>query len=120
MKVAIVGSRNYSDYSFFKQKVDEILKWPKILDDEGFTIISGGARGVDQLAKIYAMEKGYPFEEYKPDYVIFGEKAPLIRNRQIVEECDMVIAFPTKESRGTWHVINLARKAGKTVVVIKV
>jgi len=115
MKVAIVGSRNFTDYSFFKQRVDELINK---LEDKNITIISGGARGVDQLAKVYAMEKGYPYEEYKPDYVVFGKKAPLIRNRQIVEESDLVIAFPTKESRGTWHVINLARKAGKVVVVV--
>ena len=56
MKLAIVGSREFTDYNFVR---DQILQY---LDDTGKTIdsieciISGGARGVDKLGEKFAYE----------------------------------------------------------------
>lgn len=68
-------------------------------------IISGGARGVDTLARAAAQQLGLDFIEIKPNYEIFGNTAPLVRNDEIVRKADLVLAFWDMQSRGTAYVI---------------
>ena len=58
-----------------------------------------------------------PLMEFIPDYAKYGKLAPLLRNRQIVKEATMVIAFPSSESRGTFHSISEALKMHKPLVI---
>ncbi len=114
MKVGIVGSRNFSDYPKFKQLVVQWLKKNGI-KPENLIVVSGGAKGVDKLAERFALEetKNKPII-FLPQYSLFSakeqRKAPLARNQQIVNESERIIAFPTKDSTGTYHTINLAKK----------
>ena len=56
MKLAIVGSRNLT-----VENLDAYLP-------EGVTeIVSGGARGVDACARMYAQAHGIPITEFLPD-----------------------------------------------------
>jgi len=108
-KIAIVGSRKYNDYhkvekEFFKLLSD--LGRPK----ENILIISGGAKGVDTIAQQIAKNHGIPILIFYPNYSKYGKKAPLIRNIQIIEHSDFILAFPTKDSRGTRFVIKEAEK----------
>ncbi len=106
MKIAVVGSRDFDDYEFLK----------KILDYHPCTkIISGGAPGADTLAKQYSAEKGIPMKEFPANWDVYGKSAGYIRNKQIVEVSDEVVAFWNKKSRGTKHTIDLANDANKPV-----
>lgn len=108
MKLAVVGSRTFSDYAFMK----------KILEFHSCTqIISGGAKGADSLAKQYAGEKGIPIKEFLPNWDKDGKAAGFIRNKQIVDSCDELVAFWDKKSRGTKHSIDLAETASKPVSI---
>ena len=62
-KVAIVGSRKYTN----KQRIKEfIFKLKKRHGDE-VTIVSGGCKdGADKYAKKYALELDVQYEEYPP------------------------------------------------------
>lgn len=103
MNVAIIGSRNLN---------------PKInLTFTPTSIISGGAKGVDQAAKHYARANNIVFVEYLPDYKKHGRGAPLIRNKQIIDEADRVVAFWDGKSRGTLFGIEYAKKRNKPVEV---
>lgn len=47
-------------------------------------------------------------------------KPPLVRNKDIVDECDTLLACPEGPEvirSGTWSTIRYARKLGKTVVI---
>jgi len=110
MKLAVTGSRSFKDYESMKSI---LVKW-KIEE-----IISGGARGADTLAERFADEHKIKKVIFKPDYAKYGKKAPLMRNRQIVDYVDRVIAFWDGESRGTKYTIDYARKNGKKVDVIQ-
>lgn len=102
MKVAIVGSRNV-------HKMDKAFIFNR-LPDACTAIISGGAAGVDSMAEQIAREKNIPFVAYKPNYQKHGKKAPLIRNLQIIENADLVLAFWDFQSKGTAHTIVLCLK----------
>ncbi len=76
-------------------------------------IVSGGARGIDRCAADYARRHSLQLIEFLPDYEQYGRRAPLIRNMDIVRECDMLIAFWDGKSRGTKFTLNEAKKQGK-------
>lgn len=117
MKVAIVGYRNFKDYQFFEKKVNEILACNDIAPCE---IVSGGAEGVDTLAEIYAHEYTIPLTVFPAEWNKYGRSAGPKRNKLIVDRADVVIAFLSKESKGTVSTINLAKKANKKVFVVDV
>lgn len=78
-------------------------------------IIQGGASGADELARIWALERGIPVETYAADWKRQGRAAGPIRNGVMLAESrpDGVVAFPG--GRGTADCIRQAEAAGLTV-----
>ena len=109
MKLAIVGSRTFNDYPFL---VQEVLK---INDIE--KIISGGARGADSLAIYYAQQNNIQFRVFLANWGQFGKKAGFIRNVEIVDYSDVILAFWDGQSKGTQHTIKLAGACKKPVFI---
>ena len=111
MKVAIVGSRDVdlSQLDWLDQQVPP--------DCDGF--VSGGARGVDQMAVHLADKRGVPCWEYLPDYARYGRGAPLVRNREIVKQADLVLAVWDGKSRGTRYVMDQCKKPGTALRVFR-
>lgn len=108
MKVAIVGSRGIASADI-----------GRLLPPNTTEIISGGAKGVDTLAQLYAREHEIPVRVFLPDYKRYGRAAPLKRNEQIAQACDLLIALWDGASRGTAHIIAFTEKLGKPVCVYR-
>jgi len=85
----------------------------------GCTVISGGARGVDHVAETAARVRGLEMLVFVPDWHRHGRSAGIIRNRMIVEACDVVAAFWDGESRGTKSTIDIAKSLDKPVRVVQ-
>lgn len=116
MKLAIVGTRNPGvSYAEWEQ-----ILLSKISIEEVEMIVSGGAKGVDTFAKIFAGRHHILIMEFLPEYSKFGRNATLRRNTQIVREASVVVAFPSPESRGTFHSIKEAQRLGKRLFVITI
>lgn len=107
MKTAVIGSRGITD-------VDIGAYLPEGTDE----IVSGGAKGVDTLAREYAESHGIKLTEFLPDYAKYKRGAPLKRNEQIIEYADVILAFWDGQSKGTKFVIDKAEKCGKEVRII--
>ena len=73
-------------------------------------IVSGGAKGIDTCAKIYAKQKHIKLTEFLPDYARYGRGAPIRRNKTIADYSDEVIAFWDGSSKGTKSVIDYCKK----------
>jgi hypothetical protein len=116
-KIAIIGSRTLSDYNLIEEKVKAFIE---VCNCSRFEIVSGGAKGVDSLAKIFAQKYNYKLVEFLPDYKTHGRSAPLRRNKQIVDYADIVFAFQSNQSKGTQSVIDYARNKFKSVRVFQV
>ncbi|MDY3990133.1 MAG: SLOG family protein [Massilioclostridium sp.] len=110
MRVAVVGSRQCGDLDFLKIKQN--------LPEDCTEIVSGGAHGVDTLAKKCAEEYGYRYTEFLPDYATHGRTAPLVRNRLIVDHSDFVLAFWDYKSNGTRSTLAYALEQDKPVKII--
>ena len=106
MKIAIIGSRG----------IDRI-DLSRYIPDETSKIVSGGAKGVDTLAREYAREHKIKLTEFLPKYKIYGRGAPLRRNIEIIEYADIILAFWDGKSRGTKYVIENCRKRNIPIIV---
>ena len=113
MFVAIIGSRDFTNYEYLKYKCDQILNQSK-----GITIISGGARGTDRMAERYATEKNLPIVIMKADWIQNGKSAGMIRNRLMLKVATHVIAFWDYQSPGTKHMIESAKRLKKQTRII--
>ena len=132
--LGIVGSRNFTNKKEFTHHIE---KWIK--DHNGGKqpdiIVSGGAKGADALAKQYAttysscedtigslaaesQSDTIKYEEFPADWKKYGPAAGPKRNTQIVERCTHILAFPSREGRGTQDTIRKARKKGISVTTI--
>lgn len=80
MKIAIAGSRN-PDIAY---KEWEELLLSKINVESISLIVSGGAKGIDTFAKLFAGRHNIPLMEFLPDYANYGQNATLRRNTQTV------------------------------------
>lgn len=98
MKLAIIGSRGFTDYDFLKKNVTHFLKRNSLVCTH---IVSRGAKGADTLASQYATEQQLEMIVFKPDWKRFGKRAGFIRNTTIIENADVVIAFWDGSSNGT-------------------
>lgn len=110
MKVAVVGSRRASGYS-----VEQIISHLPPATSE---LVSGGAAGIDTMAEEAAKRLDLPIKIFYPDYQVNGRLAPLIRNSQIVEYADFVLAFWDHKSRGTANTLSRCVQANKPFRII--
>jgi len=113
MKLAVVGSRTFTDYQLFYEVLDSILE----VHGGMIELISGGAKGADSLAKRYADDAGIGIKIFAAHWDEFGKGAGMIRNTDIVNECDQLLAFWDGKSRGTLDSITKAVQAKKFVMV---
>ncbi len=112
MKVAIVGSINFTNYELVKKYLDSIK-----INEIATYIISGGAKGVDTLAQRYAKENGIEMLVFKAEWDKYGKSAGFVRNEKMIRNSDIVIAIWDGVSRGTKNSINWASKLKKPLYV---
>lgn len=110
-KVIIAGSRDFADYNLLAQRCDHLLSQVT----EPIEVVSGTARGADRLGELYANARGYSLVKFPAQWSKFGRSAGPIRNRQMAEYANALIAFPLGKSFGTRNMITTAKKLGLSV-----
>ena len=108
MKLIVAGSRNFKDYEFVKNAIDNLPFKP----DE---IVSGNASGVDQSGEKYAKEKGIDLVIFPANWTKHGKSGGCLRNERMINYADALLVIWDGESRGTQHMISLAIDAGLKV-----
>ena len=114
MKIAIIGSREFNDYSLLEETMTELstTNFPPT------HIVSGGAKGADTLGEKWANENNIETIIFLPDWSKYGKQAGFIRNVDIIKNSDFIVAFWDGESKGTLHSINLTEKQNKPIKII--
>lgn len=110
MKIIVAGGRDFADY--------ELVCWYLDKVPFEFSIVCGMAKGADALGKRYAEEHSKVIHKFPADWDTHGKSAGYIRNKQMAEFSDALLAFWNKESKGTKHMIDLANKNNLKVKVV--
>ncbi len=110
-RVLVCGSRDWRDPTPIRRALAELqAAWGS------FEVVEGGARGADTLARQAAQDLGLMVREFPANWRRYGKAAGMIRNQAMLDyllEADqrLVLAFPLSQSRGTRHMVAIARAA---------
>ena len=115
-KIVVCGCRDFDDYLMLSKELDSYFA---NLRHYSITIVSGGANGADKLGERYARERGLKVEVHAALWEQFGKSAGVIRNQEMADISDAVIAFWDGESRGTKNMIECAKQANIPCKVIQ-
>jgi hypothetical protein len=112
VKVIIAGSRDFVDGRLLSDTLAGF-------DGEITEVFSGTAYGADQLGENWANDYGIPVHRFPPQWHLHGRAAGPLRNQQMVDLADALVAFKTHDdSRGTNDVVDRARKKGIPTIVV--
>jgi len=113
MKVIIAGSRTITDENI----VREALGKAGLSAQDITEVVSGGAKGVDLLGKKIAEYHAIPIKKFPADWDKHGKAAGAIRNSQMAQYADMLVAVWDGESKGTKDMIRKIRNMMKEYYV---
>lgn len=108
MKIAIVGSRTFDNYATLENWILSHVAVESIS-----LVISGGASGADTLGEQFAKKYNIPTKVIRPDWATYGKSAGIVRNAEIVKECEACFIFWDGLSRGTKSNIDLCQRYEK-------
>lgn len=115
MRAIIAGSRGVTDYNLVCEAVHLSQIIPTV-------VVSGTCHGVDKLGERYGDEHGIPVDRYPAKWRVNGlfiKSAGYIRNKEMAENADALIAIWDGVSPGTRSMIEIARRKGLIVYVYK-
>lgn len=112
-KVIIAGSRDFNDYDRLAERMDFYLQ-----NQSAVEIVSGTARGADKLGENYAAESRLPVARFPAKWDLYGRSAGYKRNAVMADYADALVAFWDGASRGTKHMINLAKEKNLKVRIV--
>lgn len=108
MKTIIAGSRGITDYDIVLDAM-RLARQKKIVPT---VVVSGAARGVDKLGERWGHERGLEVVQFPAIWKMFGKGAGRVRNAQMARYSDALVAVWDGQSRGTKHMIEVARLQG--------
>lgn len=91
MKILITGGRDYSN----REYVDQVLNEMYIKHKNEFSLVLGGASGVDTFAQDWACFMKVNHHVFYADWRRYGKRAGFLRNKVMAnQKPDMAVAFP--------------------------
>lgn len=122
-RIIIAGSRGFSDYEMMSETIIQYCKDKDLLPSD-VEIIEGGAKGADDYGKRFALKYKLIKHTQMPADWSIGKQAGYIRNCDMADyahqfDGGVLFAFWDGKSKGTNHMINIAKRKGMEVHVIK-
>ena len=114
MRLIIAGSRGFNDPELMERKLENILS-----DKVPECVVSGTARGADRLGENWALDHDIHVVQMPANWEEDGKAAGYRRNERMATYATHLVAFHDGESRGTQHMINLARREGLEVRIVR-
>ncbi len=123
-RVIIAGTREFNDLPLLFSIMDDYRRIAQETGhDADYEVVCGGARGADTIGAVWAQSNKLPIKHFPAHWNLYGKRAGYIRNEEMAEYAaemnGMLVAFWDEKSKGTEHMINLAKEYGLEVRIIK-
>ena len=123
MRIIIAGSRAIGRISQRRWNYEQLAELvEQAVAQSGLSItdvISGSAGGPDRAGEQWAAKHNIPITVFKPNWKL-GRGAGLIRNREMVEHAEALIALFDGQSPGTQDTIDKMLRKGRQVFLLTV
>ncbi|HEX7324268.1 MAG TPA: SLOG family protein [Rhodanobacteraceae bacterium] len=113
--VIVAGSRAFNDFDFLHHALQHLLARLPVV-----TIVSGAARGADQLGERYARQCGIDLIRVPADWNAYGKAVGMLRNQRMSWSASHLVAFWDSTSPGTRNMIDTATRDGLAVRVVRI
>lgn len=80
-------------------------------------VCSGGANGVDTIAEQWAKGHNIEFVVFPAQWELYGKNAGFMRNKDMIDFCDILVSFWDGKSHGTKHAIDYALSIDRQVEI---
>lgn len=108
MKYIIAGGRDFHNVAVLARVM---LQHIRNIDE----VISGDAPGADYMGAQWAKNKGILVKHFPAQWDQYGKSAGFIRNAEMGDYADALIAFWDGKSKGTAHMIKTMLRQNKPV-----
>jgi len=110
MKVIVAGGRDFIPETEHWDYMEDFIEHNLVS-----MIVSGKARGADKFGEDFAYRYDVGIAEFPADWDTHGKSAGYIRNAEMADYADALIAFPG--GKGTANMIEVAKKKGLKVFI---
>ena len=114
MRLIVAGGREFSDAKMADEKLSHLTQRYNEVE-----VVCGMARGADTIGRLWAEKNAHKVKKFPAEWDIYGKAAGYRRNEAMAEYATHLVAFWDGRSKGTEHIINLARRKGLKVRVVK-
>ncbi len=126
LRIIVAGGRDFQNYNLLSSTLETYIREMQSMNisENQIVFISGTARGADTLGEQFARQQNYIVKQFPANWNLFGKRAGYIRNEQMAKYSvangnrGVLFAFWDGQSKGTKHMIELARKYSLEVHVI--
>ncbi len=116
MKTIIAGCRDVDDFGIVDAALTEFYYQHGCPTE----VVSGAAMGADMLGERWAKLHFIPVARFPANWDEHGKAAGPIRNRQMAEYADALVAVWDGKSKGTKNMIDEATKRGLVVHIHRI
>jgi len=117
MKLIVAGGRDFTDTNRMIAELQKLVESGEITDSP--ELVCGMARGADMLAYSLWANNRMPIHNFPANWNKHGKSAGYKRNQEMGEFADAAVCFWDGNSKGTKHMIDIMKKLGKPVYVVR-
>lgn len=121
--IIVAGSRKFTDYQIFTYHLELFLQHLSVEEDvlNNCIFVTGRAfSGPDDMIITWCKEHQKPWIEFIANWDAEGKGAGFIRNAKMADIGTHLLSYWDGESRGTKHMIDIAKKRSLRSRVIRV
>lgn len=115
-KLIVAGGRDFDNTELLVDTLNELAH--TVFSDKGVSIVTGMARGADAMGSWFASRYNVKQYQFPADWEKYGKQAGFLRNMEMGNFADGVVAFWDGQSRGTKHMVEYMKKQNKYVHVV--
>lgn len=109
MTTIIAGSRTLGEDALYAALAE--CPW------EITEVVSGGANGIDTCGELWATSNRIPWKRFPANWAVYGKSAGPVRNTQMADYAQALLAVWDGKSRGTNHMISIAGSKSLRIMV---